>query len=114
MWYAFLLCGLLSANCVQWVGDTIYDFGALRKGEERTCTFSFKNCGSTPLIIDNVRPSCGCTIPDYPQGAIAPGALGSIKVTFTARNSGPFQRLIKVYLHGQPKAEKLYVEGKVD
>lgn len=109
--FAFVI--FFYTGCIQWVGDTTYDFGVLEKGDEQSCVFKFRNCSAEPVIIQNVRPSCGCTIPDYPEEAIQPGAMSEIKVVFTARTQGHFLRLIKVYFDKQPKAEKLYVEGEV-
>jgi hypothetical protein len=44
----------------------------------------FTNTGSTPLVISNVRGSCGCTVTDYTKEPIAPGKTGNVKATFNA------------------------------
>jgi hypothetical protein len=109
----FALVIFAYTGCIQWVGDTTYDFGPLEKGDEKSCVFKFRNCSGAAIVIQNVRPSCGCTIPDYSEEAIQPGAMSEIKVVFTARTQGRFSRLIKVYFDNQPKAERLFVEGEV-
>ena len=50
-----------------------HDFGQITEGEVPTYTFSFRNTGDADLKLVSVRPSCGCTVPEYPRAAIAPG-----------------------------------------
>ena len=95
------------AAAVEWIDLTTYDFGDILKGTPVEANFRFRNTGDEALIIDNVRPSCGCTTPDWPHVVIrGPTRIG-------AGTPGPFQKLIKVYFKGQRRAEKLYVEGYV-
>ena len=39
----------------------LHDFGDIDLGETVAHVFEFRNAGDTPLKIENVRPSCGCT-----------------------------------------------------
>ncbi|MEO0340380.1 MAG: DUF1573 domain-containing protein, partial [Bacteroidota bacterium] len=76
-------------------------------------TFTFKNISSDSIRIDNIRPSCGCTIPAWDKSFIAPNDTAEIKVDFRPRTAGYTRKLIKVYFSGQRKAEKLYLEAFV-
>lgn len=41
---------------------TTHDFGKINEADGRVTTvFEFKNEGMTPLVLTNVRASCGCT-----------------------------------------------------
>lgn len=44
--------------------------------------FKFKNTGDTPVTITRVHSGCGCTVPEKPAEAIAPGASGGIPVVY--------------------------------
>ena len=44
--------------------------------------FKFKNTGDAPVTITRVHSSCGCTVPEKPAEAIAPGASGEIPVVY--------------------------------
>ncbi len=44
--------------------------------------FTFKNTGDRPVVITNIRPSCGCLAPMPDKETYAPGETGSIAVTF--------------------------------
>ncbi len=61
-----------------------YDFGTIQQGESVTHVFKFKNNGDKPVIIENAQASCGCTVPEKPEGPVGPGETGEIKVTFNS------------------------------
>ncbi|PLX09633.1 MAG: hypothetical protein C0594_05705, partial [Marinilabiliales bacterium] len=42
---------------------TVHDFGTIPYGGDGTCEFVFKNTGKDPLVLSNVKSSCGCTVP---------------------------------------------------
>ena len=58
------------------------DFGSILQDSENTKVFTFTNTGSEPLIIENAKGACGCTVPQYPREPIAPGETGEIKVVY--------------------------------
>src|SRR5574344_414608 len=58
----------------------IHDFGQINQGDNGLCEFVFKNTGKEPLIITNVRSSCGCTVPEKPNEPILPGKKPEMKV----------------------------------
>ncbi len=62
--------------------DTNHDFGVINQDSENKKVFTFTNTGSEPLIIENAKGSCGCTVPKYPKEPIAPGATGEIEVVY--------------------------------
>lgn len=66
--------------------EETYDFKEIKRGEEVNHVFTFTNVGKKPLIISEVRPSCGCTTPKYTTDPVAPGKKGSITVAFDSSN----------------------------
>lgn len=76
-----------------------HDFGTIKQEDgDVTAYFEFKNEGSVPLLISNVRTSCGCTKPSWPKEPIEPGKTGTISATYRA-STRPyyFQKTITVY-----------------
>jgi hypothetical protein len=61
-----------------------FDFGNLFQGEQVTHEYGFENVGGSPLKIEKVTTSCGCTAAKPPEEEIAPGEKRAIKVTFSA------------------------------
>lgn len=75
-----------------------HDFGELSEGGLATCDFIFTNTGKSPLVIQRVVTSCGCTTPEYPKEPIAAEASASIKVSYNTLNRpGAFHKTITVY-----------------
>ena len=73
---------------IQWV-DTLANLGKITMGETKTASFQIKNIGNKPLFITNVAAGCGCTVPDYTKGAIAPGGTGIVTGSFDTKKSHP-------------------------
>lgn len=61
-----------------------YNFGEITQGQTVEHIFQFVNAGDQDLVISSAKGSCGCTIPEKPDGPIAPGEVGKIKVTFNS------------------------------
>ena len=59
-----------------------HDFGDIYQGSENPYVFRFKNTGSVPLVIENAKGSCGCTVPFYAKDPIMPGEESEIHVVY--------------------------------
>jgi len=70
---------------IQWI-DSAKDFGTIKEGEVIEMKFKFKNIGTKPLFVLNVKAGCGCTSPDYTKEAIAPQQEGWVKGIFNSMN----------------------------
>lgn len=73
---------------IQWL-DTMVNFGTIPMGEQVKVVFRFRNTGNKPLFLTNVKAGCGCTVPDYTKGAIAPGKEGEVSGAFDSNKSHP-------------------------
>ena len=72
------------------------DYGTVVKGKDSGLrTFEFTNTGDAPLIISNVRSTCGCTVPSKPEAPIMPGKKGKIDVKYNM-SLGRISRTITV------------------
>ena len=67
-----------------------YDFGTINDGDTVNHVFKFSNTGKTPLLIENVSTSCGCTVAEYTRSAIPPGGSGNVSVSFNKRHDPGF------------------------
>src|SRR5258705_13147803 len=59
--------------------ETEHDFTKIPQGKPVYYTFEIVNIGKTPLKLENVHPSCGCTTPEWSRDPIEPGATEKIK-----------------------------------
>lgn len=73
-----------------------HDYGEVKYGGNGTCTFTFTNTGTEPLIISNARGSCGCTVPEWPKQPIAPGEKGVITVRYDTKRPGQINKSVTI------------------
>lgn len=90
-----------------------HDFGSLVLKKQVGCTFEFSNPGKTVLLINNVKTSCGCTVPEWTKKPVKPGTKGKIKIKYDADFPGAFHKTITVYFNGDNSPIQLKIKGKV-
>ena len=94
---------------------TAHNFGTVKTGDVINHEFFFTNEGSVPLIISDVRSTCGCTVADWPREPIAPGDGGSIPVRFDTKNKSGFQsKPVTITANTLPAKTNLFLNGKVE
>jgi Protein of unknown function (DUF1573) len=93
--------------------ELTYDFGKIKQGAPVTHDFVFTNIGNSPVIIESAVPSCGCTTPVKPEGAIQKGKDDKIQAGFNAANVGPFNKSITIKVAGVDLPVQLKIVGEV-
>ena len=94
---------------------TEHDFGKMKEGEKVMFEFRFTNDGLAPLLISDVRASCGCTTPHWPKGVIQPGASDVIKVEYDSKGRpGQFNKSVIITANTYPNTSKLTILGLVE
>ncbi len=94
--------------------NTTHDYGNIPQGGDGTYEFVFKNTGAKPVILTNVRSSCGCTIPEWPREPIASGQEARIKVRYNTQIAGRFSKKISVYADSISTPIVLSIKGNVE
>lgn len=89
-----------------------FKFDEINQGDVVEHTFNFTNVGDAPLIISNARASCGCTVPEWPKEAIAPGAKSQVHVKFNSRGKRGMQNKSVTITTNYGK-EVVYLKGNV-
>jgi hypothetical protein len=97
---------------IEWKEMT-FDFGEIPFEKPIQADFTFTNPGMIPLIISDVRTSCGCTVADYPKKPVGSGSSGTITVTFDAKSPGYFAKTITVFSNTEEGMTQLYIKGVV-
>lgn len=92
-----------------------FNFGSIDEGGVIKHTFTFSNSGNIPLIISDVRSTCGCTVAEWPKEPIAPGGTGEIPVQFDTKNkTGKQSKPITITANTYPAKTTLHLDGFVD
>ncbi len=94
------------------VKETEHDFGKIPQGKPVYYFFEIANSGTTPLKLDNVQASCGCTTPEWNREAIAAGASDKIKVGYNAAAEGNFEKYITITYNGN-QTKQIKIKGTV-
>ncbi|MBN2520649.1 MAG: DUF1573 domain-containing protein [Bacteroidales bacterium] len=92
-----------------------YNYGNIKEEDGPIAhSFEFTNTGSLPLVIYEVKPSCGCTTPNWSKEPIKPGEKGYIEVTFDPkRRPGKFNKSISVNSNDPEGIVVLRIKGNV-
>ena len=94
--------------------ETTHEFGTINEGDVVEHTFTFTNTGSTPLIIQDAKASCGCTVPRKPEAPVAPGKTSEIQVRFDSQGKPGIQnKTITVTANTDPPTTRLFIKADV-
>ncbi|MBQ4279695.1 MAG: DUF1573 domain-containing protein [Rikenellaceae bacterium] len=106
---------LAGRSALKFVHET-WDFGSIREKDGKVShTFEFTNVGATPLVIENVSASCGCTTPEYTREPVLPGRKGRIRVTFDPEGRpGVFNKEVYVTAVDRTSRNTLTITGSVE
>ena len=112
---ALMGVAMMAQQPVMTFEKTEHDFGKINEADGRVSTeFVFKNEGMAPLVLSNVRASCGCTTPSWTKEPVEPGQNGSITVTYNPNGRpGRFQKTITITSNASEPTQKVFIKGEV-
>ena len=92
-----------------------HNYGTFKESDGvQTTAFIFTNKGAVPLVLNNVRASCGCTTPKWTREPVAPGASGEIQVSYNPQNRpGYFDKNVAVSSNAENASVVLHIKGTV-
>ena len=92
---------------------TEHDFGTMAPGDEAVHYFVFTNDGDAPLVIVNVRASCGCMASEWTKKPVDAGAKDSLRVEYNTKIKGSFSKTITVQSNAVNPTVELKIRGSV-
>ncbi len=91
-----------------------HNFGKVKQGDEVSVRFYFTNQGEQPLLIDNVKTGCGCTVAQYPHKPVKPGERKYIEVLFNTRGRKGLQyQEVSIHWAQKPEIIRLVISAQV-
>jgi hypothetical protein len=64
------------------ISEKYYDFGVIQTDQAVIHTFVIKNCGQSPLMIQNAYTTCDCTTAEFSAKEIPPGKVVLMTLQF--------------------------------
>ena len=94
--------------------ESEHNFGDIEeKGGKVSHKFTFTNNGKNPLRILSVKPSCGCTTPDWTKDEIKPCNQGYIIAEYNPKGRpGVFRKSLSIVTNDNQRA-LIFIKGKV-
>lgn len=94
--------------------EKMFQFGEINQGDIVEHIFIFENTGNAPLILSDVKVTCGCTVPSWPKDPIASGESAEMQVRFNSRGkSGAQNKIITIISNAQNSTEKIRIVSQV-
>ena len=100
-------------NTMVGVSQSEMEVFELEVGKISLATFELTNEGNVPLIIKDVKSSCGCTVPQWDKYPIKSGEETQIRVEIKPEEIGYFHKTVDVYCNVEDQVIKLSVKGNV-
>ncbi|GAB4478975.1 MAG: hypothetical protein OHK0057_30530 [Thermoflexibacter sp.] len=92
-----------------------HDFGTIKEGEVVKHKFTFKNVGDVPLVISDVKPTCGCTTTNFTKTPVMPNGQGEIELQFdSSGKAGPQHKPVTVLANVEGGQTQLVLTATVE
>ena len=83
-----------------------HDFGEIEAKQNVETVFNYTNTGKAPLVITDIKSSCGCTVPkDWSKEPLAPGASGSFTVKYNGSGKNKISKTVTVTANTEKGSE---------
>jgi Protein of unknown function (DUF1573) len=94
--------------------ETDVNFGEVTEGAVVKHTFKFKNTGNQPLLISDIRTTCGCTVPEWNHNPMPSGSIDKIDVKFNTEGKQDMQtKKITIIANTFPAETEIILRGVV-
>ena len=77
---------------------TVHDFGTIQNGTPVETVFPYTNTGESPLVITEIKSTCGCTVPgdDWSREPLSPGESSQFTVKFDGKGVNKTSKTVTI------------------
>ncbi|MGY0392915.1 DUF1573 domain-containing protein [Bizionia sp. KMM 8389] len=91
-----------------------HDFGEIPSKQSVETVFKYTNTGNAPLVITDIKSTCGCTVPqDWSKEPLAPGEGGEFTVKFNGSGANKVTKTITVTANTEAGKETVKISAFV-
>ena len=96
------------------IDKTSISLGRFNWQKEQKVTFTLKNTGNKPLVVQDINTSCGCTSVSYSKEPVQPGRELNLEVTYKAEHPEHFNKTLTVYCNTESSPLILKIMGDAE
>jgi hypothetical protein len=93
---------------------TLHDFGDITNGTPVETIFSYTNSGRSPLVVTDIKSTCGCTVPQgWSKSPLMPGESSQFSVKFNGKGSNKVSKTITLTTNTENGREQVRITAFV-
>lgn len=91
---------------------TSHDFGEIDNGTAVETVFSYTNSGRSPLVVTDIKSSCGCTVPQgWSKEPLMPGESSQFTVKFNGKGANKVSKTITLTTNTEKGREQVRISA---
>ena len=91
-----------------------HDFGEIEAKTQVETVFKYTNTGEAPLVITDIKSTCGCTVPkDWSREPLAAGESGQFTVKFNGSGQNKVSKTVTVTANTEKGTEMVKITAFV-
>ena len=89
-----------------------HDFGEIQNGTPVETMFTYTNSGQSPLVVTDIKSTCGCTVPQgWSREPLAPGASSQFTVKFNGKGANKVSKTITLTTNTESGREQVRISA---
>ena len=89
---------------------TEHDFGQIMNGTPVETTFYYTNTGKSPLVVTDIKSTCGCTVPQgWSKEPLMTGASSQFSVKFNGKGANKTSKTITLTTNTEKGLEQVKI-----
>ena len=94
---------------------TTHDFGEIMNGTPVETVFTYTNTGKSPLVVTDIKSTCGCTVPQgWSREPLAPGASSQFTVKFNGKGANKVSKTITLTTNTEKGREQVRISAFIN
>ncbi|MFQ3368825.1 MAG: putative membrane protein [Flavobacteriaceae bacterium] len=106
----------VSTNFAEMTFDkSSHDFGTINNGAPQETMFSYTNTGDSPLVVTDIKSTCGCTVPQgWSREPLSPGESSQFTVKFNGKGSNKVSKTVTVTANTKKGRETVRISAFIN
>lgn len=89
---------------------TLHDFGEIQNGTPVETAFTYTNTGKSPLVVTDIKSTCGCTVPQgWSKEPLMPGESSQFTVKFNGKGANKVSKTVTLTTNTENGREQVRI-----